>query len=107
MNRVIEAYLALLGTNPPEGMEFGEVCRAVVENFDGSVLDENLGRDALEIIITASGLTEGEVKRSTILRAENLLPEICEDYPDLREIHMADVERVLYLRAQGAFSEAS
>lgn len=105
MNPVIRAYSVLFGNFPPPGINFWEVVVAVMNNFSGQALDENLARDLLETVIVSSGIPDYDLRTKIVGRAEELLPEFSEDYDPLEEVHMALVERVMFQRAiaQGAF----
>ena len=97
MNPVSEAYSVLFGQPPDNSLEEWRVAKAVIDNFDGSKLDEVTARNALESIIVDVDFPD-HLAEKIVGRAENLLPEVSADYSPDEEVHMAVVERVRFLR---------
>lgn len=98
MKHLHKAYELLFGEPHAKDLKDWEIAKAVIDNFDGSKLDEVTARDALEFVIVDVVFPDNKITQEVVQKAENLLPEVSNDYSSLVDIHMAVVERVRWQR---------
>jgi len=101
MQIINDAYRLLFGCSPSPDLKIWEVAEKVLDHFDGSKTGDDFGRDVLETIITGVVFPNRETTVKIVGRAEEMLPEFSGDYSPIKEVHMADVERVMCLRMTG------